>query len=384
MQFRGQITNDFDGGNITVLEASAPDNIRLEIRRDNQSDFYQWFCFRLSGAQGQPLVMRIENAGGAAYAEGWEGYRALASSDGETWTRIDTDYDGEVLTIRHTPDAEAVTYAYFAPYSMQRHGQLVKRASASQLVSHNVLGKTLDGQDIDLLEISSGNEGGAADKLKIWFIARQHPGETMAEWWMEGFLDRILDPDDPVSQELLAGCDFHIVPNMNPDGSVRGHLRTNATGMNLNREWNAPSMEKSPEVFLVRQAMHDRGVDFHMDVHGDEALPYNFIAGFEGVPSVTGKQLALLDAYMSKLDDLSPDFQTKVGYPKDPPGSADMRKCTDYVAENFGCLSMTLEMPFKDNANMPEPLHGWSPERSGLLAQSCIDALHGIIDDLRA
>lgn len=375
-----QITSDFDGGNIAVLEADAPDKIRLEIRNDNQSDFFQWFCFRLTGVKGQPLVMHIENAGGAAYAEGWNGYQALASSNSETWTRVDTDFDGKVLTIRHTPDADTVDYAYFTPYSMDRHASLVSRATASPLVSHRVLGKTLDGQNMDLLDISAGS---ASDKLNIWFIARQHPGETMAEWWMEGFLDRILDADNPVSRALLARCNFYVVPNMNPDGSERGHLRTNAAGMNLNREWNAPSMEKSPEVFLVRQAMHDTGVDCHMDVHGDEALPYNFIAGFEGVPSVTDKQLALLDAYTAKLAVLSPDFQTKHGYPKDPPGSADMRKCTDYVAENFGCLAMTLEMPFKDNADLPEPLHGWSPARCRHLARSCIDALYAVVDDLK-
>lgn len=40
---------------------------------------------------------------------------------------------------------------------------------------------------------------------------------------------------------------------MNPDGSVRGHLRTNAAGVNLNREWAQPTIENSPEVYLVRE-----------------------------------------------------------------------------------------------------------------------------------
>ena len=35
---------------------------------------------------------------------------------------------------------------------------------------------------------------------------------------------------------------------MNPDGTWRGHLRTNAVGANLNREWANPSRETSPEV----------------------------------------------------------------------------------------------------------------------------------------
>ena len=132
---------------------------------------------------------------------------------------------------------------------------------------------------------------------------------------------------------------------MNPDGSWRGHLRVNAAGANLNREWAEPSAERSPEVLAVRNFMDQQvlccpcphpaaaaarlallavfwclgkgevehrpkrswllslpakeallsgarctavllqGVDFLADVHGDEELPYNFIAGTEGIPS---------------------------------------------------------------------------------------------------
>ena len=44
-------------------------------------------------------------------------------------------------------------------------------------------------------------------------------------------------------------------------------------------------MAESPEVFLVHARMERTGVDVCLDVHGDEALPYVFIAGPEGVPS---------------------------------------------------------------------------------------------------
>ena len=108
----------------------------------------------------------------------------------------------------------------------------------------------------------------------------------MAEWWMEGALERLLDEADPVVRRLREKATFHIVPNMNPDGSLRGHLRTNAAGVNLNREWHAPSAESSPEVLCVRDEMDRTGVDFAMDVHGDEAIAANFLAGFEGIPSL--------------------------------------------------------------------------------------------------
>jgi murein tripeptide amidase MpaA len=44
---------------------------------------------------------------------------------------------------------------------------------------------------------------------------------------------------------------------------------------------------------------------------------------------------------------------------------------------------MTLEMPFKDNANAPDPNHGWSPDRCRRLGGACLDALYAVIGDLR-
>jgi murein tripeptide amidase MpaA len=43
---------------------------------------------------------------------------------------------------------------------------------------------------------------------------------------------------------------------------------------------------------------------------------------------------------------------------------------------------MTLEMPFKDNFDLPDEVYGWSPERSKRLAYSCLDALHAVLPEL--
>jgi murein tripeptide amidase MpaA len=129
--------------------------------------------------------------------------------------------------------------------------------------------------------------------------------------------------------------------------------------------------------------MDESGVDFAMDVHGDEAIPQVFIAGFEGIPSMTNRQADLLVDYKTRLERLSPDFQTKIGYPPSGPGKANLTMSTNQVAERFGCLAMTLEMPFKDNDDLPDPVHGWSPERSKALGRDCLAALAEMIGDLR-
>jgi murein tripeptide amidase MpaA len=374
-----RISSSFDGGNITCLSCTEPGDIRLAITKDHNSDFYQWFYFRLSGARGVACTLKLTNAGAASYPGGWKDYRAVASYDRRDWFRVPTDYDGTVLTIRHTPERDAVYYAYLAPYSMERHADLIAQALSIPHVRLDVLGATLDGQDLDLLRIGEAGP----DKRVCWVIARQHPGETMAEWWMEGFLRRLLDSADPVAREVLKRAVLNVVPNMNPDGSRRGHLRTNAVGANLNREWQSPTMERSPEVFLVRRAMQESGVDFCLDVHGDETLPYNFLISTSGIPSASEKQATLYRSYCEALRRASPDFQTAHGHPEGKPGSANMTLCGSWVAEEFGCFAATLEMPFKDTADAPDERFGWSPDRSRNLGAACLDALWAILGNLR-
>jgi murein tripeptide amidase MpaA len=371
------ISSSFDAGNIRVVKQDG-DNADLEIVRDHMSDFYQWFYFRLAGAAGREVTLRITNCGGSAYPHGWSDYKGVMSLDREEWIRItDTSYADGVLTMKLTPPQDLVWIAYFAPYSMERHHDLVTQTAALPWVEYRSLGKSLDGQDIDCLELGEG-------ALNVWLYARQHPGESMAEWWMEGALEKLTDEDDPVARVLRKACTFRIVPNMNPDGSRRGHLRTNAVGVNLNREWHAPSAEKSPEVLCVRGAMDESGVDFAMDVHGDEAIPANFLAGFEGIPSHTERQQRLFELFGETLERLSPDFQRQKGYEVAAPGEANMSMSTTQLAERYGCVSMTLEMPFKDNFDLPDEVYGWSPARSKYLAYACLDALHAILPELKA
>ncbi len=377
-----KISSNFDAGNIQVIEAENPGNIRLRIRHDHNSDFYQWFYFRLTGAKGQLCAMTIENAGGAAYPEGWDGYQACVSYDREEWERVSTHYHDGRVTIQHIPASDSVYYAYFAPYSMERHHSLVSQAAEDEKVRLHVIGETLDGQDMDLLTIGDTAKDNIVGRKVIWIIARQHPGETMAEWFVEGLLDRLLDDEDALSRSLLEKAVFYVVPNMNPDGSRRGHLRTNAAGANLNREWENPSVENCPEVFYVRGKMDETGIDLVLDVHGDEALPCNFIACFEGIPDLDSAKLDLAYEYQTRLMQLNPDFQMERGYPKDAPGTANMTIGTNQLAHRYQAVAMTLEMPFKDTAGTPNPATGWSPRRSRALGRSSLDALAAVIDRL--
>ncbi|NVE95758.1 M14 family metallopeptidase [Altererythrobacter lutimaris] len=365
------IDAEFDSGNIGI-EAIDGACAKLTIPKDRMSEFAQWFHFRVTGGKDRELSLKLTGLNKSAYPGGWPNYDACVSEDREYWTRAASTFDKDeadgTLTITYTPASDVAYFAYYAPYSMERHHDLLAEAAASEGVDLVRLGTTLDGQPLDSLEMGTG-------ETKVWLYARQHPGETQAEWWMEGALECLTDPTDPVARALRKRCQFYIVPNCNPDGSRRGHLRTNAIGTNLNREWENPSAEKSPEVLAIRNRMDEVGVDFAMDVHGDEAIPAVFLAGYEGIPSWSDAFGEQYYRYERILDRRTPDFQTELGYPKTPAGKANLSISTNQVAERFHCTAMTLEMPYKDLAASPEPEQGWSPERCKLLARDCLAAL---------
>ena len=373
------ISANFDAGNIEVINAEDQTNIQLAIRPDVGGEFFQWFNFRLSGEVGEQYVLNITNAGKASYLAGWEDYQAVASYDREYWFRLPTSYKDGKLTITAELACESIQIAYFAPYSYERHQDLLAAVQVHPLACVEHLGETLDKRDLTLVKVGNGD----SKKRSIWITARQHPGETMAEWLVEGLLNSLLDEDSATAKLLLEKANFYIVPNMNPDGSVRGHLRTNAVGTNLNREWANPSLEKSPEVFHVINKMEETGVDLFYDVHGDEALPYVFLAGSQGTPSYNDRLAHLRDKFSEVLKLASTDFQSEFGYDIDAPGTANMTIATHWVAERFDCLANTLEMPFKENANLPFEDTGWSPERSIKLGEASLVAMLAVVDELR-
>jgi len=374
-----RITANFDAGNIDIVNIDDKKDIQLSIRPDIGNAFFQWFNFRVEGEVGEQYTLNIINAGDSSYVEGWENYQAVASYDRQHWFRLPTFYKDGKLTIIAEMECETIQIAYFAPYSYERHQDLLAAVQMHPLVSLEHLGETLDQRDLTLVKIGDGD----INKRNIWITARQHPGETMAEWLVDGLIHSLLDSDNPTGKLLLDKANFYIMPNMNPDGSVRGHLRTNAVGVNLNREWQSPSLEKSPEVFHVVNKMKETGVDLFYDVHGDEALPYVFLSGSEGTPSYSKRLAALGHQFSSVLKLASADFQSEQGYDINAPGEANMTVATNWVAETFDCLANTLEMPFKDNANLPDSTMGWSPERSIKLGEASLIAMLAVIDELR-
>lgn len=375
-----QISCDFDSGNIEVVDTSNPKRVILAMRPDLRSHHFQWFHFKVDGlVPGETVGFSLSNAGESAYKHAWTGYNAVASYDQQSWFRVPSDFTDGALNFAIAPEREQIWFAYFEPYSRARHDQLINTAVTDAGAQIMATGKSIEGRDIQLLKVSRTPNAAR----KVWIIAQQHPGEHMAQWYMEGVIERLQNTEDAQINHLLSHADLYLVPNMNPDGAYRGHLRTNAAGQDLNRAWQSASEAQSPEVYFVQQQMRKVGVDLFLDIHGDEEIPHVFTAGCEGNPGYGPRLQQLEGDFRRRLVASGAEFQTAFGYPLDAPGQANTTLACNAVGLEFDCLSFTIEMPFKDHNDQPNARTGWSGQRSAQLGKDVLSVVADMVGKLR-
>lgn len=366
------ITTDFDAGAVSVISAEQADDIQLAINKDNQSCTRQWFYFAVDTGSSMLQRIRLLNADKVSFSAAWDGYQVFASYDNQHWFRIDTRYQQGELVLTLNAQAAKVYYAYFVPYPQSRHTALLQQVATMPTVQPGVLGQTPQGHDITLLRIGSTT----AEAKKIWLIARQHPGETMAQWLAEGVIKQ-LSEYFVAQQAEQSAISFYIVANMNPDGAAMGNHRTNANGINLNRHWAKPDPVLCPEVYLVKQAMLRIGVDAFIDIHGDESLPYNFMLAETKHP--------FADRLKQALAEVDSNFQTEYDYSNVAVGcgarncgsSCGQQTATGFVQQQFGVASMLLEASFKPLQQAGQTL-AWDHNSAIQLGRSLAVVLCGI------
>ncbi|KAM9155397.1 cytosolic carboxypeptidase-like protein 5 isoform 3-T3 [Pangshura tecta] len=285
---------------------TKPDCAETEYENGNRS----WFYFSVKGgAPGKLIKINIVNMNKQSklYSQGmspfvrtlpvrprWERIR-----ERPTFEMMETQF---VLSFVHRFLEYRGTTTYFAfcyPFSytecQEMLAQLDSRFEECQYMSpsstldsiyyqRELLCRSLDNLRVDLLTVTSchGMREEREPRLdnlfpdeatprphcfagkRVFFLSsRVHPGETPSSFVFNGFLEFILREDDPRAQMLRRMFVFKLIPMLNPDGVVRGHYRTDARGVNLNRQYLSPDAELHPAVYgakavLLYHHMHSR------------------------------------------------------------------------------------------------------------------------------
>ena len=191
---------------------------------------------------------------------------------------------------------DTMYFSYLYPYT---YSEMKRHISSLRLpISYSILCKTLGGVefpaifwDADIgrcvpvknLFTTKPQYSYQTKKPLIVFAARHHPGESNSSYAMEGFLNKLFNPNSPDSIRLLNNFTFLIFPMMNPDGVICGYYRPTLSGYDMNRAWINPSRRDNPVeyavVSLIDKLVVNRPLLFFLDYHGHTAQCNAFTYG---------------------------------------------------------------------------------------------------------
>lgn len=327
-----RFSSSFEGGNLLSARllrvAPCPETSQLlheyELLVDNDTQakkhYGQWFYFSVdAGAQVGRAVFRIANLAKrrSLHQQGlhpytysvrgrrhWEPFSCHSVEYVENEPGCKRRSKGVLSTLtfsytfKHRNDR-----VFFCAYPPYTYSDL--RSFLSELVSHPYtrvhhkctdLCRTVGQLPVPILEISQAinSEWDASPramnsqqerheerdkfvKPTVVVISRQHPGEPVGSWAVQGLIRFLLGPS-PWARRLREMYIFHIVPMVNVDGVVHGNSRCTLTGSDPNRVWQDPNPILHPVIHAIKS--HLKGIvqgksessqsqlAFFLDMHG--------------------------------------------------------------------------------------------------------------------
>ncbi len=220
-----------------------------------------WYAFKVTAEAAGPVTVVLRYQGGT------HRYAPKTSRDGQTWTAVDparVSVASDESHARMTLSLEAgVTTIAAQPFetaaqSLARWDPLV----ADGRLTRQTFGASVRG--VPLVALATPGAG-AAHTLVL--VGRQHPAETTGAEAFDAFVMRLLE-DDPLAVAFRGRVALLLVPVMNPDGLTAGHWRTNANGIDLNRDWGIWAQPETRAVGQLIEATHQTRpliglIDFH-------------------------------------------------------------------------------------------------------------------------
>ena len=197
--YHGEMTHPSPSTPPSTAATSASSRIDGDTRRpgDRRRPSVRFLPMVLTSAwparAGGTLTFRILNAGGSAYPFGWPGYRRARQHRPRgvaAWSRR-SYADGVLRFDMDGATADLVWFAYFAPYSMEQHHDLVARIAAHARRDASRAGHDARRAGDRLLRRS------ARARSRSGSTRASIPARSMAEWWMEGALEWLTDATRP-------------------------------------------------------------------------------------------------------------------------------------------------------------------------------------------
>ena len=262
---------------------------RRDFDQDSVNAATTWFYGKLSNVLNREISIKFTGLEYGVY-NGKRGTQLpysrntvpVFSYDNNHWERFsDASFDSVsgTFNIKQIFSHENVWIAYTFPYTFTKLEQFLSGIGNHPAVNINAFGNSVQGRPLYMVEIKEPGPD-ADNRPTVWIIGRQHSFETGGTWALHGLLEFITS-NQPEALAIRRQLNFRLCPMVNPDGVVNGGTRFNASGVDLNRHWNAEDplssdFEMAPETaFLkaeMKQARKEGKLDLWINIHNNDMV----------------------------------------------------------------------------------------------------------------
>ena len=284
-----------------------------------------WYAFKIQADQSTNITVTMKVRGDE------HRYPPKVSYNGGAWQLQKYKIKGKRLIMNIVASPEPILIAAQEIINNQYYVDWAKTLTLNEGISHSLLGKSTQGRPIYKIEHKNNN---AKDWLVV--LGRQHPPEITGALALFPFVETLLS-SSTLSQRYLEKYNVLVIPNINPDGVHAGNWRSNANGIDLNRDWNNFTQVETRLIhdYLQQLVAQGQKIKFAVDFHSTKSDIFYTMPVDYGV-----EQPYLVQHWLADLDRLMPHFKVKIK----PGNNPNLGVSKQYFSDQFGVHAITYEM----------------------------------------
>lgn len=317
-----KIISDYEGSSIDILSYDVESNsVKLSLKKENDK-YSQYYNFIVENTENKEGTIFIKNIKLSKYYEKNSIYLPYKKVSYD-WEKISPDQfsvKDDTIEIIINPN-ERVEISLVPKYTQKELNEFMGTLKNYDFI--NIY------QDlITKIEI------GSTTFPTIFVIGRQHPGETLSSFFIEGMINSI------IKNKLYNKYHFVFYPIVNTLGVKNGCHRY-VNGIDFNRSWNISNPPE--EIIYLKSELDLYKVKCFIDVHNDEITPINYIRANGNLPKKQFKNLNVLKS-------MGPLYRIIRGIIKQKKIiDVHSKTAREYVRKKYKCISILVELSMNED-----------------------------------
>ena len=252
-----KIIKNYDGASIDIIHNDTKNNKVVLSLKKELNNYSHYFNFKVINDLNKDGVICLTNFDKSLYyKENIQYVPYIKVKDkfiSNAEDKIKKDGNNYLITIEPNLECEISLYPRYVEDNLNDFILKIKRKNNISIIN-----------DI-ITEIRIGD----FNKKVVAIVGRQHPGETLSSFFIEGIIDAIIK-----NKAKLNEYSFIIFPMLNKVGVKNGnHRYTN--GIDYNRAWD--NHHNVLEIEFIKQELEKNIPMLFIDVHGDEISCQDYI-----------------------------------------------------------------------------------------------------------